>query len=101
MPRYRLLIRGQNLLIDFGDGFEKSSFYTPRYVDAIDQVLAESTALEDFFHSEKYHNLISEIENTIEDRPQFTVEDIEECDDNEDFDNGIVPGMAFYTEEDT
>jgi len=86
--------------MNFGDGFQKASFYTPRYIDAVDSVLAQATAIEDFLHSDKYFEINSQIINTSDDPPRFSAEDIEECSSDEYFENGQVPGIAFYRERD-
>ena len=99
MPRYRVLIHGRNFLIDSGDGFEANGFYTPRYAVAPDAVLAASSAVEDFVQGEKYKEILSTCLNA--DGPQCPkVEgiDVEECEPDEDFDNGL-PGVVFYNDE--
>jgi hypothetical protein len=99
MPRYRVLIHGQNFRLKLDSQWEKYAFYTPRYADAPDPVLAEQLALEDFRASPKYRELMGQALNSESDPPVLSGEDIEETDAHEDFKEG-PPGLALYSEED-
>ncbi|PYJ06668.1 MAG: hypothetical protein DME25_06095 [Verrucomicrobia bacterium] len=82
MPRYRVIIHGRNFRLNLEGKWEKFGFYTPRFADAPDPLLAEHTALEDFRQSAKFHELTEATLNTDDDPPVLRGEDIEE----------IVPG---------
>jgi hypothetical protein len=99
MPRYRVLVHGQNFRLKLAGKWEKYAFYTPRYAEAPDPVLAEQVALEDFRASPKYRELMEQAINSDRDPPLLRGEDIEEADADEDFKNG-PPGLAIFSEED-
>jgi hypothetical protein len=82
MPRYRVIIQGQNFRLNVEGKWEKYGFYTPRFADAPDQLLAEHTALEEFHQSAEYHRLMDTVLNSDDDAPVLCGEDIEE----------VVPG---------
>ena len=48
MPLYRVLIHGRNFRLNIEGKWEKFGFYTPRFAEASDSILAEQAALEDF-----------------------------------------------------
>ena len=78
MPRYRVIIHGENFRLKLEDRWEKVGFFTPRFADAPDPLLAEHTALEDFRQSTKYRDLIEITLNSVDDPPLLHGEDIEE-----------------------
>jgi hypothetical protein len=78
MPRYRVIIHGENFRLKLEDRWEKVGFFTPRFADAPDPLLAEHTALEDFRQSTKYRDLIEITLNSDDDPPLLHGEDIEE-----------------------
>ena len=82
MPRYRVIIHGQNFRLNVEGKWEKYGFYTPRFADAPDPLLAEHTALEEFRQSTKFHELMDTALNSDDDAPVLCGEDIEE----------VVPG---------
>jgi len=82
MPRYRVLIHGRNFRLNFEGKWEKFGFYTPRFADGADALLAEHTALEDFRQSQRFRELMERTLNSEDDAPVLCGEDIEE----------IVPG---------
>ncbi len=96
MPRYKLVIHGQNFRLNLEGRWEKHGFFTPRCVEAPDPLLAEHVALEDFRHSRKYQDVVEATLNSEDDPPVLSAEEIEE----------IVPGtepartagLAFYPE---
>ena len=93
------MIHGQNFRLKLDGEWEKYGFYTTRYADAPDAVLAEQVALEDFRASPKYRELVEQALKSECDRPVLRGEDIEETDPEEDFEKG-PPGLAFYSEKD-
>jgi hypothetical protein len=78
MPRYRIIIHGWNFRLNVEGKWEKMGFYTPRFADASDPLLAEHTALEDFRQSTKYRDLMEAALNSEDDPPMLCGEDIEE-----------------------
>ena len=97
MKRFKIMIHGRNFRLNMDGKWDVFGFYTPRYVNASEIILAEQTALADFRRSDKYLKLIAETLNTKDDPPTLQGEDIEECDLNEDFEKG-PPGLGFYPE---
>ena len=97
MPRYRVIIHGQNFRIKIEGKWEKRGFYTPRFADAPDPLMAEHTALQDLRQSAKYGDLIMAALNSDDDPPVLRGEDIEEVEPG----TGAArqsAGLAFYRE---
>jgi hypothetical protein len=69
MPRFRILIHGQNFLLDVEGKQERLGFYTPRFVDAPDAEMAERVAMEDFRTSAQGRELIAAALNPPDDPP--------------------------------
>jgi hypothetical protein len=99
MPRYRVIIHGENFRLKLEDSWEKVGFFTSRFADAPDPLLAEHTALEDFRQSTKYRDLIEMTLNSDDDPPLLTGEDIEEVDKSAGVGERPV-GLALYRESD-
>lgn len=99
MPRYRIIIHGRNFRLNLEGKWEKMGFYTPRFADAADPLLAEHTALEDFRQSTKYHDLMEATLNSVDDSPMLCGEDIEEVRPGTDVGEQPV-GLALYNESD-
>ena len=99
MPRYRVIIHGRNFRLNLQGQWEKMGFYTPRLADALDAVLAEHTALEEFQQSTKYRTLIDATLNSDDDPPVLCGEDVEEVLPGTGEGEGPV-GFAFYRESD-
>jgi hypothetical protein len=78
MPRYRVIIHGRNFRLNLEGKWEKVGFYTPRFADAPDPLLAEHTALEDFRQSTKFQELAEATLNSDDDPPVLCGEDTEE-----------------------
>ncbi len=76
----------------------KYGFYTPRFVEAIDEVLAEATALENFRDEAKMQDLSRALLNGTDDPPRFEVEETAEIDSFDGIDN-LTPGLGFYPED--
>ena len=99
MPLFRVTIHGRNFRLNVEGKWEKFGFYTPRFAEAPDSVLAEHVALEDFRQSSKYLDLIERSLNSEDDPPVLCGEDIAEVSRPEDA--GKVPaGLALYREAD-
>jgi hypothetical protein len=99
MPRYRVIVHGRNFRLDLEGKWVKMGFYTPRFANAADPLLAEHTALEDFRQSTKYRDLIDGTLNADDDPPMLCGEDIEEVEPGTGA--GQRPaGLALYRESD-
>ena len=96
MPRYRVIIHGQNFRLNVEGRWEKYGFYTPRFADAPDPLLAEHTALEEFHQSAKYHELMDTAMNSDDDAPVLCGEDIEEVVPGTE--SAKAGGLALYRE---
>jgi hypothetical protein len=99
MPRYRVIIHGRNFRLNLDGKWEKFGFYTPRFADAPDPVLAEQVALEDFRQSAKYLDLMARSLNSADDQPVLGGEDIAEVSAHQD--SGKDPaGLALHRQSD-
>jgi len=97
MALYRVTIHGRNFRLNMDGKWEKFGFYTPRFAEAPDAVLAEQVALEDFRHSPKYQDLIERSLNSEDDPPVLCGEDITQVPEV----SGKAPaGLALYRESD-
>ena len=97
MPLYRVIIHGRNFRLNVEGKWHKYGFYTPRFAEAPDPVLAEHVALEDFRQSAKYLDVIGSSLNAEDDQPALCGEDIAEASAQEVA--GKVPaGLALYRE---
>ena len=99
MPRYRVIIRGRNFRLNLEGKWEKMGFYTPRFADAPDPLLAEHTALEEFRQSTKYRSLMDGTLNSEDDPPTLCGEDVEEVEPGTTDGQGPA-GLALYRESD-
>lgn len=95
MPLYRVTIHGRNFRLKMDGKWEKFGFYTPRFAEAADAVLAQKVALEDFRHSSKYRELIERSLNTENDPPVLRGEETTQVSQV----SGEKPaGLALYRE---
>ena len=101
MNRYKSMLHGENFLIDLGDGIAKHGFYTHRYTNAESEAHADQAFIDEFRASAKADDLRKSMKNTADDPPRISIEDLSECPQDEDFDDGVIPGLAFYSEDDT
>lgn len=76
------MIHGRNFRLNVEGKWEKFGFFTPRFADATDALMAEHTALEDFRQSQKFRDLMERTLNSDDDAPVLCGEDIEK----------VVPG---------
>ena len=95
MPIYKVIIHGRNFRLKIDGKCEKYGFYTPRWTQAADCVLAERVALEGFRQSSKYLSLLERSLNEDKDPPVLVGEDIEEVSKVAGNPNG---GLALYRE---
>ena len=97
MPLYRVTVHGKNFRLKLQGKWEKFGFYTPRFAEAADSVLAEQVALEDFRQSRKYQELLETSLNSADDPPVISGEEITQVSGG----NGEpATGLAFYRESD-
>lgn len=97
MPVYRVTIHGKNFRLKLEGKWEKLGFYTPRFAEAADDVLAEQVALEEFRASRKYQELLERSLNSADDPPTISGEEITQVSGR----NGkAASGLAFYRESD-
>lgn len=78
MPRYAVVIIGQNFRLKFDGVWNKYGFFTTRFLDAPDPLLAEVTALENFRHSPKGQQVFESSLNSDNDPPILAVEKVRE-----------------------
>jgi hypothetical protein len=97
MPLYRVTIHGRNFRLNMDGKWEKFGFYTPRFAEASDAVLAEQVALEDFRHSSKYRELVERSLNAESDPPVLRVEEATQV---SQVSEEKPAGLAFYKESD-
>ncbi|MCP5537970.1 MAG: hypothetical protein H7A51_17270 [Akkermansiaceae bacterium] len=100
MNRYKAMLHGENFLLDLGDGIAKHGFYTPRYTNAESEVDADQAFIDEFRASSKADELRKGMKNPVDDPPKITIEEISECPQDEDFEDGVLPGLAFYSDDD-
>jgi hypothetical protein len=95
MPLYRVMIHGRNFRLKMEEKWEKWGFYTPRFAEAPDAVMAEQVALEDFRHSPKYRDLMGRSLNSDDDAPVLCGEEITQV---AQVDGSKPAGLALYKE---
>ena len=100
MNRYKSMLHGENFLMDLGDGIAKHGFYTHRYTNAESEAHADQAFIDEFRASAKADDLRKNMKNTADDPPRVSIEDLSKCPQDEDFDDGVIPGLAFYSEDD-
>ena len=96
MRKFKVTLEGKNLHLDM-ERVGKYGVFIVRFVEAIDEVLAEHTALEDFRCEPKGKALHERLLNTQDDPPLFEASEITEV---ESFDPNAKPiGLIFYPED--
>jgi len=98
MPKFKVTIEGKNLLMKVEEQVSKHGVFIVRFVEAIDEVLAEHTALEDFRCEPKGIALIESLLNASDDPPIFTTDEVTEIESFDGYDN-LSPGLVFYPED--
>ena len=99
MPSYRVIVHGRNFRLKLAGKWEKFGFYTPRFAEAPDPVLAEDVALGDFRRSAEYLYLLERSLNAKDDEPVLCGEDIAEVPQHQGSGEGTA-GLALYKEPD-
>jgi CO dehydrogenase/acetyl-CoA synthase gamma subunit (corrinoid Fe-S protein) len=95
MKKYRVLIRGENFLINLDGVNQKVGFYTTRFVEAGNEAAAEHAAM-DVLRGDP--ELVKGVLNEKVDPPMMYAEEVEEL---ESFEGLRVAGtgFAFYPDE--
>ncbi|MBA3241715.1 MAG: hypothetical protein H0T60_10865 [Acidobacteria bacterium] len=88
MKKYRVLVRGENLLLAFEEGPRRMGFYTTRFVEAAGPEEAESAIVESLRQDGELGALVL---NQPDDTPLMYVEEIEEVGSLRD-----ASGFSFY-----
>lgn len=89
MKKYKVLVRGQNFLLDLNGQVEKVGFYTTRFVEAENEGQAEDNAISMLRADSKLCDVVL---NPQSDTPMLFVEEITQLDS---FEGVGVPGAGF------
>ena len=89
--KYRVLINGQNFLLNIDGEIQKTGFYTTRFVEAQDAKQAETVAIELIKSDSKLADIVL---NKRGDTPMLHIEEVEEVKRLRS-----QVGYAFYSEE--
>jgi len=73
MNKYKIMLNGQNFVIDLGEGQEKYGFYTTLYAHANSKAEAENIAIESIH---KINTIKDNIKNADNDPPILYAEEI-------------------------
>ena len=92
MKKFRVLLRGENFLLNYEGEVKRHGFYTTRFVEALNEDEAELAAVELI---RKDNRLREAVGNGRPDPPMIFAEEIEEI---STFDNPGA-GFTFYEEE--
>jgi hypothetical protein len=95
MKKYRVLVRGENFLMNLENADRKLGFFTTRFVEAEDSEQAEFAAMETLRAD---RSLSGQVLNDRSDPPMMYADEIEEL---ESFDGYSAPGtgLAFFESE--
>src|SRR5688572_9237026 len=94
--KFKVTLLGKNLLLET-DRIAKHGVLVVRFVEAIDDVLAGHTALEDFQSEPKAEELSNRLLNSDNDPATFEISKVEELDSFDRIEN-LKPGLIFYPE---
>jgi len=94
MARYRVLVHGQNLLLDLGEGLKKHGYYQTFWIEDSDRERAEKSAIA---AAEDDAILNGALANERNDPPRTTIEEIEEEPSSTPVQTDPT-GRAFYPE---
>jgi len=75
MKNYKIMLNGQNFVIDLGKGLARHGFYTTHYASADSKAEAELIAIESV---KKHDNIMHNIKNNENDPPILYAEEIVE-----------------------
>lgn len=93
MPKWRVLLNGQNFLMDVDGQLTKLGFYANRYVEAESSELAELAAVQCVREDETFDS----VRNEKSDSPMIFAEEIEEI--MPDSDETAGAGYTFYQDD--
>jgi hypothetical protein len=94
MSRYRVLINGENFLLNFDGRPRKSGFYVTRFVDAADSEDAENAAVASLRDDAALKGLVL---NSRDDPPTLYADEVEEL-EAYDPDENVDTGFSWYTD---
>ncbi len=95
MAKYRVLLNGQNFLLDVDGEVGRHGFFTTRFVEAQDLDAAVETAIEHLRRERDVDNIGL---NGSDDPPRVVAEKIEEIPSFDGVESPS-PGLAFYSED--
>jgi hypothetical protein len=90
---YKVLLHGQNVLVELEGHPKKLGFFTTRVVEANDREEAERYAFNLIVKDDKLRDLMR---NSADDPPIFSIDDLEEI--IIDFDGAKDTGFSFYVD---
>ena len=76
MPKYQVVVTGENFLVNLGEGLMKHRFVTYQCVEADNPELAEDLAIEQVRRSQELQALV---ENDRDDTPTLLMTEMHEC----------------------
>jgi hypothetical protein len=89
MGKYKVLLRGQNFLLEMDGEAQKLGFYTTRFVEGNDRCTAEQKAISSLRDDPELRDIVR---NESSDAPMLFVEQIDEIDS---FAGLHLPGTGF------
>jgi hypothetical protein len=96
VKKFRVLVKGQNFLLESDRGIKRFGFYTTRFVEAFDRHDAERAAIESLRQDDR---LRGRVRNARSDAPLLFAEEIAEMPSFEGVDRSH--GLAFYEDQPT
>ena len=97
MKKFRVLVKGQNFLLDSDRGIKRFGFYTTRLVEAADRNEAERVAIEALRQDDR---LRGKVRNERSDPPMLFAEEIAEVPSFDGVDSQSH-GLALYEDQRT
>lgn len=94
MPAYRVVINGQNLLVEMDGRIAKHGFFTTRIVESPDPVAAEHAAVQMIRETQRLRDLVR---NEPGDPPVMDVTSVVEVEPGEESESR-EPGFVWYEE---
>lgn len=94
MSKYRVLISGENFLLNFDGRPRKSGFYVTRFVDAADAEEAENAAVALLRNDAALKGLVL---NSRDDTPMMYAEEVEELEAYDPEEN-VDTGFSWHTD---
>jgi hypothetical protein len=96
MKKFRVLVRGENFLLESEGAVKRFGFYTTRFVEAADEREAEQRAVESLRQEDRLRGRV----NDRSDPPMLFAEEVVELSSFEGVENRS-PGLAFYEDPQT